>query len=91
MYEDLCGQDDANRNVRGLMSLLPLAKKIVAVDLSEFTTYIELIGQAYCLCRNANHGTMIECETCNEWYHVPCLALTLTQVRRLALQQLHIN
>ena len=27
----------------------------------------------YCLCREYENGTMVECESCNEWYHVPCV------------------
>lgn len=27
----------------------------------------------YCICREYEHGTMIECDKCNEWYHVQCV------------------
>ena len=32
----------------------------------------------YCICQrpgNAVDGTMIECETCNEWYHCQCVSI----------------
>lgn len=27
----------------------------------------------YCTCREYEFGTMIECDSCNEWYHVSCV------------------
>jgi len=27
----------------------------------------------YCICREYEFGTMIECDHCNEWYHVSCI------------------
>lgn len=27
----------------------------------------------YCVCREYEHGTMVECEQCREWYHVQCV------------------
>jgi Chromatin remodeling protein, contains PhD zinc finger len=27
----------------------------------------------YCVCREYEFGTMIECDTCNEWYHIQCV------------------
>ncbi|KAG5421886.1 ECM5 [Candida metapsilosis] len=27
----------------------------------------------YCICREYEHGTMVECDECKEWYHVPCV------------------
>ncbi|KAI5969131.1 ECM5 [Candida margitis] len=27
----------------------------------------------YCICREYEHGTMVECEECKEWYHVQCV------------------
>lgn len=29
--------------------------------------------QIYCICREHEAGTMIECDTCKEWYHVQCI------------------
>lgn len=28
----------------------------------------------YCLCRELEEGTMIECDKCHEWYHVHCVS-----------------
>ncbi|RLV96286.1 Multicopy suppressor of chk1 protein 1 [Spathaspora sp. JA1] len=27
----------------------------------------------YCICREYEFGTMVECDKCNEWYHVQCV------------------
>ncbi|KAK6198744.1 PLU-1-like protein-domain-containing protein [Scheffersomyces amazonensis] len=27
----------------------------------------------YCLCREYEFGTMVECDKCNEWYHISCV------------------
>lgn len=30
----------------------------------------------YCLCGGPEHGFMIRCDTCDEWYHGPCVNIT---------------
>ncbi|EGW35323.1 uncharacterized protein SPAPADRAFT_131982, partial [Spathaspora passalidarum NRRL Y-27907] len=30
----------------------------------------------YCICREYEFGTMVECDKCNEWYHVQCVRET---------------
>ncbi|ORX95233.1 hypothetical protein K493DRAFT_301594 [Basidiobolus meristosporus CBS 931.73] len=37
---------------------------------------VESQGEAYCLCRSADSGFMIECDSCHEWYHGHCVKLT---------------
>mmetsp|Transcript_3009 Transcript_3009/g.9395 ORF Transcript_3009/g.9395 Transcript_3009/m.9395 type:complete len:382 (-) Transcript_3009:31-1176(-) len=32
--------------------------------------------QEFCSCRGPEHGDMIECEGCGEWYHLECLEMT---------------
>lgn len=32
------------------------------------------VPMRYCLCREYEGGTMIECDKCHEWYHVACVA-----------------
>ncbi|KAJ1914399.1 hypothetical protein H4219_004817 [Mycoemilia scoparia] len=29
----------------------------------------------YCICRDYEHGFMIECDSCHEWYHARCLRI----------------
>ena len=84
-YEEFCGDDDGkggviNMQIKELMELLHASEDIKGVDLTDFTNYIERVGEVYCLCRIATHGVMIECEHCNEWYHNECLGLTPSQV-----------
>ncbi|KAI5953426.1 ECM5 [Candida jiufengensis] len=33
----------------------------------------EVDAKYYCICREFEHGTMVECDKCNEWYHVQCV------------------
>lgn len=33
----------------------------------------EITPQYYCVCREYEYGTMVECDKCNEWYHVQCV------------------
>lgn len=35
--------------------------------------YDEKNPMRYCLCRDYEAGTMIECDKCHEWYHVACV------------------
>lgn len=30
----------------------------------------------YCICRELEFGTMVECETCREWYHIQCVKVS---------------
>ena len=30
----------------------------------------------YCTCRMAKDGEMIECSSCNEWFHVSCVKVS---------------
>ena len=55
-------------------SLLEDAKRI-RVNLSEYTDTIVQSYKTYCLCRNLYFGTMIGCDTCEEWYHLQCVGL----------------
>lgn len=49
--------------------------KIIRVNLSEYTDTIVQSYKTYCLCRNLYFGTMIGCDTCDEWYHLQCVGL----------------
>lgn len=33
----------------------------------------EITPKYYCVCREYEYGTMVECDKCNEWYHVQCV------------------
>ena len=53
--------------------------KSIRVNLSEQTDTIVQSYKTYCLCRNLYFGTMIGCDTCEEWYHVQCVGLNTQQ------------
>lgn len=40
--------------------------------------------QLYCLCRGPSQGNMIMCETCSEWFHLPCIQLSDVEMDRLS-------
>jgi hypothetical protein len=56
----------------------------IHVDLSEFTDTIVQVNKTYCLCRQAYHGQMVGCDTCEEWYHFQCVGLSSTQAEKCA-------
>lgn len=33
----------------------------------------EVTSKYYCICREYEYGTMVECDRCKEWYHVQCV------------------
>lgn len=91
-YEELCGEDDgnggvSNMRIKELMELLPASESIKGVDLSDYTSYIQRVGEVYCVCRIATHGVMIECEHCSDWYHNECLSLSSQQIEKYEADQ----
>ncbi|KAG7661058.1 ECM5 [[Candida] subhashii] len=41
--------------------------------LAKFASEEEVYPRYYCICREYEYGTMVECDKCNEWYHVACV------------------
>jgi len=38
----------------------------------------------YCICKNSNiEGIMIQCDLCNEWYHIECIGKTEEEIQFL--------
>ena len=37
----------------------------------------------YCICRQPYEGFMIGCDTCEEWYHGPCVGITESQAAKV--------
>lgn len=56
---------------RGHMELFPKAR---GSRQSHKPSKMQLI-QVYCICRSVDEGTMIQCTTCNEWYHTKCISV----------------
>lgn len=40
------------------------------------------MNKTYCLCRQPYHGTMVGCDTCEEWYHFVCVGLSSSQAEK---------
>uniref|UniRef100_A0A6U6EVL1 PHD-type domain-containing protein n=1 Tax=Odontella aurita TaxID=265563 RepID=A0A6U6EVL1_9STRA len=38
--------------------------------------------QGYCLCRKPYEGFMVGCDTCEEWFHGPCIGVSESQAER---------
>lgn len=45
----------------------------LANKLDQPDTEDEVTPKYYCVCREYEYGTMVECDKCNEWYHVQCV------------------
>jgi hypothetical protein len=64
-----------------LQDLLPEVDEICA-DLSAFTETIFATTKSYCLCRQAYFGLMVGCDSCDDWFHAPCIGLSKVQAER---------
>ena len=67
-----------------LLSELVDESKTILVNLSEYTDSIVQVNKTYCLCRQAYHGEMIGCDTCEEWYHFQCVGLSSNAAEKCA-------
>lgn len=43
---------------------------------------LKQVGCGYCVCRQPYHGFMIACDSCEEWYHGPCVGVTQEQAEK---------
>ena len=65
-----------------LQILLPESETICA----DFSAHVDAIYSAvktYCLCRQAYFGHMVGCDTCDDWYHLPCVGLNKAQADKI--------
>ena len=45
---------------------------------------IDIIEELYCICKKPNDGTlMLECESCNNWFHPACIGLHKSTTKEL--------
>lgn len=54
----------------------------ICIDLSQFVDTIQQSLMCYCLCRQAYHGEMVGCDTCDDWYHFSCIGMKKVQVEK---------
>ena len=64
-----------------LQDLVEEAKTLYA-DVSGNIDAIQSATKTYCLCRQAFHGEMVGCDTCEEWYHFQCIGMTKVQAEK---------
>lgn len=75
---------DAGTAAAEVLSELVDEARTIRVNLSEFTDSIVQVNKMYCLCRQAYHGEMVGCDTCEDWYHFQCVGLSVSQAEKCA-------
>ena len=75
------GIDKGEASVEELEALLKEAQAM-PIDLAKHTEILQSATQQYCICRAPYEGFMIGCDTCDEWYHGPCVGITESQAAR---------
>ena len=59
-------------------------RKLPAWILRQKQNLTDKLALLYCLCRQPDDGSfMIECEVCQEWFHVHCIGLTINKAKQL--------
>ena len=54
----------------------------ICVDLNEQVESMSLLSKTYCLCRNLYHGQMVGCDLCDDWYHLFCVGISVSQAEK---------
>ena len=54
------------------------------IDMQDEREMLNNATAGYCLCRKPYAGFMIGCDTCDEWYHGPCVAVSEHGAEKLA-------
>lgn len=60
-------------SLQHLINMVDIAFSIDKKD--RYATNRSSNNKYFCFCRHMEGGTMIECDVCNEWYHLQCLGL----------------
>jgi hypothetical protein len=66
-------------STKELEEIMPETETI-CIDLTTQINNLLQHTKVYCLCREGNHGMMLGCEKCDDWYHTTCLGYTKIQV-----------
>ena len=72
-------RSNSDLNNESLTNFIAEAESL-PIDLSEHTETIKQMTRTYCLCRNQHYGEMVQCDGCEDWFHLPCIGVSRAQV-----------
>jgi hypothetical protein len=73
------GMPDLTAETRGGGSLTERGARPVSISISP----LQGGAPVYCLCRTEASDTMIQCDSCTDWFHTQCVGLSSEEARTL--------
>ena len=73
--------DEGTTHISDIRDLIAEHKTFL-VQMPEEIAKLKDMMCGYCICRKPYDGFMVGCDTCDEWYHGPCIGLTEQQAEK---------
>ena len=77
-----CRPESGSTNVKSVMALLKEHDTLI-IELPDEVRKLQKSLKNYCICRRPYDGFMIGCDTCDDWFHGPCIGVSETKAGKV--------